>query len=119
MDTNTAIALIFLFFTLIGTYCLLKTHKKKPCKRENDSYEQMNTITIKDFMFSPRAISIRSGMTIIWSNEDGTTHNIRSNLFSSPDLPKGASYSFKFDNPGTYDYYCGIDPMMDGMIIVR
>jgi plastocyanin len=60
-------------------------------------------------------------------NLDTSTHQIRNDiqgslaqgaLFSSDSLLKDARYSFKFDIPGTYPYYCTIHPSMKGTVIV-
>jgi plastocyanin len=64
---------------------------------------------------------------VTWTNQDPTDHPIVNDaqgsfaqgaIFSSSSLPKGASYSFKFDSPGTYPYHCTVHPSMKGTVIV-
>jgi plastocyanin len=79
------------------------------------------TINIQNFAFSPASLTVPKGTTVTWVNEDSANHQVVSDsqgLFTSNSLPKGASYSFKFDTPGTYPYHCSIHPSMKGTIIV-
>ena len=85
------------------------------------------TITIQNFAFSPAAITVPRGTTITWVNQDSAGHTIVSDaqgsvaqgaLFTSNALGNGATYSFKFDNPGTYAYHCSIHPTMKATVIV-
>ncbi|MEI7434753.1 MAG: cupredoxin family copper-binding protein [Methanomicrobiales archaeon] len=79
------------------------------------------TITIQNFAFTPASITAPKGTTVTWVNEDSANHQIVSDTqgtFTSSSLPKGASYSFKFDTPGTYPYHCSLHPSMKGTVIV-
>ena len=85
------------------------------------------TVSIQNFAFIPASITVPSGTTVTWTNQDPTDHTIVNDargsvaqgaIFSSNSLPKGASYSFKFDNPGTYPYLCTVHPSMKGTVIV-
>jgi plastocyanin len=85
------------------------------------------TVNIQNFAFVPANITVPKGTTVTWVNLDTSTHQIRNDihgsiaqgaLFSSDSLLKDARYSFKFDTPGTYPYYCSIHPSMKGTVIV-
>lgn len=85
------------------------------------------TVNIQNFAFIPASITVPSGTTVTWTNQDTTDHPIVNDaqgsvaqgaIFSSSSLPKGASYSFKFDNPGTYPYHCTSHPSMKGTVTV-
>ncbi len=82
------------------------------------------TIMIKNFAFTPDMLTVRTGTTVTWSNQDSTTHQIGSDAgssvaFSSDPLPIGASYQFTFTAPGTYWYHCLIHPSMKATIVVQ
>ena len=77
------------------------------------------TVNIASFSFSPATITINKGDTIVWKNNDSVSHQIAGNGFGSSIITNGQSYSFKFDNAGTYDYYCSIHPSMKGKITVK
>ena len=71
--------------------------------------------------FEPKAITVKAGQTVTWTNDDGVPHNAvakdgegpRSELFG-----KGRSYAWKATTPGTIEYVCTVHPGMDGTIEV-
>jgi plastocyanin len=77
-------------------------------------------VNIKDFMFSMN-VTVTPGSTVTWKNLDGEPHTVASadGLFRSPALDEGDSYSFKFENPGVYRYFCSIHPMMTATVTVK
>jgi plastocyanin len=81
--------------------------------------EGPNIINIKDFAFDPEALIIQAGTIVTWTNRDSAAHNVSSDNFVSPDIAQDESYSFRFESPGIYDYYCEIHPDMKGRIIVK
>lgn len=80
---------------------------------------QANTISIKNFAFNPAELTIKSGQTVTWVNDDSAPHQIKSTTFNSAALSTGQSYSFTFNQAGTFDYSCAIHPSMTGKIIVQ
>jgi plastocyanin len=82
-------------------------------------------ITIQNFSFEPKALTVAPGTEVTWFNGDEEPHNIvnadsgQPRLFRSPGLDGGEKYSFTFDKPGTYRYICSIHPHMEGTIIVK
>ncbi|HWQ89231.1 MAG TPA: cell wall-binding repeat-containing protein, partial [Desulfitobacteriaceae bacterium] len=78
-----------------------------------------HAISIKDFTFTPAVLTVSAGSTVVWTNNDSTTHNIKSSDFNSTDLAPGDTFEFKFEKTGTYNYSCGIHPAMTGQIIVK
>lgn len=78
-------------------------------------------VTIADFAFDPAEIEVAAGATITWTNEDSATHTVESDdeTLMSDDLDNGATYEMTFDEPGTYQYVCGIHPNMEGTVIVK
>jgi plastocyanin len=77
-------------------------------------------VKIKDLAFSPQTIEVPVGTTVTWTNEDVTQHTVVSEdkLFGSEILQKGDTFSYTFDEPGTYDYICSLHPSMKGQVIV-
>jgi plastocyanin len=82
-----------------------------------DSGEQ---VTIAEFAFQPADVSVPAGTCITWTNDDPDVHNLRSadDVISSPDLTRGEGHSVTFDEPGTYEYVCGIHSFMTGSVTV-
>ena len=81
-----------------------------------------------DNSYAPNPITINSGETITWYNADTISHTATSGSDSDPDegqlfdsdaiLSKQA-FTLKFDNKGTFDYYCVYHPTMVGEIVVK
>ena len=82
-----------------------------------------DAVTIDNFAFAPAAITVAPGTKVTWTNRDGEPHTIVSaddpKLFKSAPLDTNDSYSFTFDKPGTYRYFCSIHPQMTGTIVVK
>jgi len=78
-------------------------------------------IVIKDFMFGPASVTVKTGTTVTWVNHDDEPHTIASDtgLYRSGALDTGNEFHFTFDKPGTYHYVCTIHPRMLGTIIVE
>jgi plastocyanin len=81
---------------------------------------QSVTVDIADFAFSPQVLEIPVGTTVTWTNSDTSQHTATANdgSFDSGILAQGASFSFTFDTPGTFDYICSLHPNMTGQIVV-
>lgn len=81
-----------------------------------------NTITISNFTFNPKQITVKAGTTITWTNKDDIPHGIASanNAFArSQALDTDDGFSFTFNTPGTYQYFCYLHPNMTGTIVVE
>jgi plastocyanin len=76
-------------------------------------------ISISNLAFNPNNLTIKKGTTVTWVNDDQVPHAISGNAFSSESLNTGQSFSFTFNNTGTFSYICSIHPSMVGKIIVQ
>lgn len=112
---------ILLSLLVIIVFSILIAYAKQPTKKESPAPKtSTNTITISHFAFEPKELSIKSGTTVTWMNNDSASHNVVSTkLFKSKNLNKSSLFRFKFTAPGKYNYYCGIHPSMKGQIIVK
>ena len=68
------------------------------------------TVTIHEdqFQFLPSAMTIPSGTTIIWVNDERPKHTATADdgLFDSGDQGLGDDFAYTFAEPGVYPYYC-------------
>jgi 3',5'-cyclic-AMP phosphodiesterase len=87
---------------------------------ESDSPAGSGDVTIDNFSFSPGAASVPVGATVTWTNRDDIPHTVVSTeqKFKSRVLDTDERFSFRFDGPGTYKYFCSIHPKMAGQIEV-
>jgi plastocyanin len=124
---KTLIVVILVLIVGLGGYFLFKNSTKSPAPAANQNTDQnlpqtgsgADKVSIKNFAFDPPVLNIKAGETVTWTNEDSATHKIKSDAFESGDLSQGGSFQFKFENKGTYDYFCLIHPSMKGKIIVE
>jgi Cupredoxin-like domain len=78
-------------------------------------------VAIADFAFAPEVTEVEAGAKVTWHNEDPAEHTVTATDadFESNNLAQGESFSFTFDQPGTYTYRCAIHPEMEGAVNVR
>ena len=94
-------------------------------KRVNAATEQNQhpaaEVSIDNYTFNPPALTIAAGTTVTWTNRDDVPHTVVSTtkVFKSSALDTDDRFSFTFDKPGTYAYFCGVHPMMTGKIVVK
>jgi plastocyanin len=86
---------------------------------ENPAAQQ---VTIDNFSFAPATLTVPAGTEVTWVNHDDIPHTVVSDdksTFKSRALDTDEKFSFKFDKPGTYPYFCSIHPKMTARIIVQ
>jgi plastocyanin len=75
-----------------------------------------NTVVIKNFSFSPKPITVKTGSTITVINDDNTTHTLTANngAFNTGDVGGGQDGRITVDRAGTFAYHCTIHTFMTG-----
>ncbi|WP_025597582.1 cupredoxin domain-containing protein [Burkholderia sp. WSM2230] len=83
--------------------------------------ETPGQVVIKNFMFSPMALTVKAGSTVTWKNLDGEPHTVVNDagMFRSAALDQNDTYQYRFDKPGVYNVFCGIHPNMKETITVQ
>lgn len=78
------------------------------------------SVEIKSFAFNPATLTISKGTTVTWTHRDTAPHTVTStaNVFSSETLTQGKTFSYTFNEAGTFEYYCSIHTNMKGKVIV-
>jgi plastocyanin len=79
-----------------------------------------SAVSAKDNSFDPPTLNVRPGTTVRWTNSGRNPHTVtdRDGKFDSGDIAPGASYTYTFQTPGTYRYYCKHHKGMEGTIVV-
>lgn len=71
---------------------------------------QTVTVSMEDNFFDAADITVEPGTTVTWVQNGNNPHTTTSydGLWDSGLLPGGSgqTFSFTFDEPGTYEYYC-------------
>ena len=109
-------------------------------KESGSSGDNATEIAVVSIAYHPASLEIDAGTTIAWINEDeGVRHTATSGLpgdngvpgvsegeppkpdgVFDGDLPDASSeFTFTFDEPGTYAYFCRVHPSMTGEVIVN
>lgn len=97
-------------------------------------------IAVVNIAFDPETVTVEAGTEVLWVNEDEAVHHTvtsgepgdngvpgvskgkkaRPDGTFDGDLPEApAEFTFTFDKPGTYAYFCKIHPSMTGEIVVE
>lgn len=93
--------------------------------------------TPAEVWYDPPVISITVGDSVTWYNDDREGHTVTSgegsgrfgwmsdnfgtpnDYFDSDRFMPGESWSFTFEESGTFSYFCTIHPWMEGVVIVE
>ena len=92
-----------------------------PRVRANDQANASAEVKIDNFSFGPQALTVAVGTTVTWINRDDIPHTVVSTdgVFKSKVRDTDEKFSYQFDRPGTYSYYCSVHPKMTGKIVVQ
>ena len=98
------------------------------------------TVTIQNIAFKPSSMKVLQGTEVTWTSKDeGVRHTATSGkpgtravagvskgsdakadgVFDGDMPDAGSSFSFTFDETGTFKYFCEIHPSMTGSIVVE
>ena len=77
-------------------------------------------VTIQNFAFQPKDITVKAGTTITWTNMDTAPHTATASdgSFNTGNLTTGQSGSVTFTKVGDYAYFCAVHPKMIAMVHV-
>jgi plastocyanin len=129
---------------LLATFCLLALvscggSASSPGEGTEAAADRAS-VAIEHIAFEPQTLTIDIGMSVTWTNKDEqVTHTVTSGKAgdkgvpgldnAKPDKPDGTfdaeltdadnSFSFTFDEAGTYAYFCRVHPVMIAEVIVE
>ncbi len=78
-------------------------------------------MSIANFSYKPRDLTVMVGTTVTFSNHDTTNHTVTADgkSFDLGNLDHGQSRSFRFVQRGTFTYHCNYHPSMHGTVVVK
>jgi plastocyanin len=78
-------------------------------------------VSIDNFSFSSKTLTVSAGTTVTWTNKDDVPHTVTSTdkVFASPVLDTDEKFSYTFTKPGEYAYYCTLHPKMTAKVVVQ
>jgi plastocyanin len=81
-----------------------------------------STITISDFKFAPRTLTVRHGSPIRITNSGGMAHTLtadKGHSFDTGTVAPGGSATIRVAQAGRFSYHCSIHPFMKGQIVAQ
>jgi plastocyanin len=78
------------------------------------------SVAIRNFSFSPQAITVKPGTQVTWTNNDADAHTVTFDAdgTGSQAFQNGESFQHTFTSAGTFRYHCSIHPYMVGEVLV-
>lgn len=93
--------------------------------QESPLFGTTENIAVAVFTFTPADIAVPPGTTIVWTNSDEILHTVTSgepegvtDTFNGELDGAGTTFSFTFDEPGDYSYFCARHNGMRGTVTV-
>jgi plastocyanin len=122
---NFTILLVIVGIGIVIAYAISHStgiHKDDPTHEVVQTVEP-NTVSIKNYAYSPQKMTVKKGTTVTWQNSDLVPHTVSKadKTKKGPDselFGKGEKYSYTFSETGVYDYFCKPHPYMKATIEV-
>jgi plastocyanin len=98
------------------------TAKPSSSSSSSASGQSSTGVTISDFKFVPKALTVQPGARVNVSNDDSAPHTVTADdghSFDTGTLSQGSSKTISVTKPGTYPYHCSIHAFMHGTLIVK
>ena len=71
--------------------------------------------------YAPKTVRARPGTVVTWAARDARLHTVTAAdaAFASAYLHRGDNFTVRFNQPGTYSYFCTIHPGMTGSVLIE
>lgn len=81
----------------------------------------VHMVTIEAMRFSPPALEVRAGDTVVWKNNDPFPHTVTASdgSFDSGSIDSGSAWQYTAKAAGTHPYVCTLHPTMKAVLIVK
>jgi len=103
---------------MAGMASMMSGSSKGACSFQT---EGSSAVTIEGFQFCPVEINVKLDTVVRWTNRDSITHTVTPRgpvPFDSGNLSHGKLWRHRFDQAGTFRYYCEVHRWMQGSIEV-
>ncbi|MEK7152930.1 MAG: cupredoxin family copper-binding protein [Patescibacteria group bacterium] len=105
-----------------GQHANIPSDENNTSSSPSSTAQETDQVAIEDLAFTPASVKVKKGATVTWTNKDSTPHTITgvdSNKGpESGTLEAGDTYSFTFDEVGTFGYICDFHSSMKGEVTV-
>jgi plastocyanin len=97
------------------------TYQGNPAPAAPSSPGGAAAVSMKNIQFAPRALTVKVGQTVTWTNQDSVDHNVTAvggASFRSANFGRSGTYRYRAAAPGTISYVCTLHPGMAGTLTV-
>lgn len=110
-----------LLLTLLVMSCSKSSTPDYTGGNNNTGGNTSTTISMSYTAFSPATLTVKTGTTVTWKNDDNMTHTATANggSFNTGDIAPGASKGVTFATAGSFPYHCNYHSGMTGTIVVN
>ena len=104
-------ALVVAIFLIVSCY---------KSKSNYNSTAGTSRITITSSAYTPASLTVVSGSTVTWTNNDNTIHTVTTEdgTINSGDIAPGSTFSKTFMTTGTYNYHDTHNTTIMGALVV-
>jgi plastocyanin len=113
---NHILALVGGLLAAIAAALLLALTQAGPASAQSG-----NAVNIVSFAFESPEVTVAVGSAVTWTNKSDRPHTVtdRGGTFDTQPIDPGGTGSVTFSAPGTYFYFCRINPVkMNGVVTV-
>ena len=102
-----------------GAIALLAFESRRPAPAHTEG--ETHTVAIEGMQFVPRALTVKSGDSVVWVNKDLFPHTATSEAggFDSQQIAASESWRHTFGKTGEFSYVCTLHPTMKATIEVK
>ncbi len=95
---------------------------------KNELPDDVVNVSISTFKYDPAEIRVKPGTTVVWVNKDPAGHNVAfsadevANIdqdLAGPVVGQEEKNAVRFNEAGTYPYFCTPHPFMKATVIVE
>ena len=109
----------YMTVTVLGVGLYLTWYTGAPAETQPVAATQANEVLVPmaGFNFDPGVMVVGVGSTVTWVNQDNAPHTATADdesVFKSDVLRNGQTFSFSFDAPGEFKYYCELHGSQGG-----
>ena len=128
MSRRTFGLILSLVLALGAVTALAADEKEKPKAKEDERSApttkrtaKTHTVTITGNRYSPAALTIKAGDTVVWKNDDDKDHAVNADdkSFKSDNISPGDDFKHTFAKAGTFKYACRYHPREKGTVTVE
>ena len=114
MMTRLRLSIASFLVLLVTLSGMTQASEVRSAERTEAPSVTTHAIEIRDFVFSPRSIKVKTGDTITWTNFDIVPHTATANdsSWDSGTLEQGESFILTIAEDMELDYFCVFHPMM-------